>query len=142
MTTTSQTAGPRLKFHPTAYQFVWQALQYTQKRLRRPAPQGPQDDDAHISGVELLEGIRLLAQEQFGLLAITVFRHWGVQTTADFGRIVFEMVDRGEMRKTDRDQLSDFADVYDFDRVFDRDYRIDVRRWFARERSDPRQGQA
>ena len=69
MQTTSQTARPRLKFHPTAYQFVWQALQYTQKRLRRPAPRGLNDEDAHISGAELLEGIRLLAQEQFGLLA-------------------------------------------------------------------------
>jgi uncharacterized repeat protein (TIGR04138 family) len=132
MQTTSQTARPRLRFHPTAYQFVWQALQYTQKRLRRPAPQGPNDEDAHISGGELLEGIRLLAQEQFGLLAITVFRSWGVYTTEDFGRIVFEMVERGEMRKTDRDQLSDFADVYDFDQAFNRDYRVDVRRLYAR----------
>jgi uncharacterized repeat protein (TIGR04138 family) len=132
MQTTSQTAGPRLKFHPTAYQFVWQALQFTQKRLRRPAPRGPNDEDAHISGAELLEGIRLLAQEQFGLLAVTVFRGWGVYTTEDFGRIVFEMVERGEMRKTDRDQLSDFADVYEFDQAFDREYRVDVRRLFAR----------
>jgi uncharacterized repeat protein (TIGR04138 family) len=128
MTTTSQTAQPRLKYHPTAYQFVWQALQYTQKRLRRPAPQGPLDQEAHISGQELLEGIRLLALEQFGLLTLAVFRHWGISATEDFGRIVFEMVERGDMRKTERDRLSDFLNVYDFDEEFNRNYRIDTRR--------------
>ncbi|HUG93131.1 MAG TPA: Minf_1886 family protein [Planctomycetaceae bacterium] len=132
MTTTSQTERPRLKFPSAAYQFMWQALQYTQKRLRRPAPQDPDDQDAHISGRELLEGIRLFAREQFGLLAIAVFRQWGVHTTEDFGRIVFEMVERGEMSKTDRDRLSDFCDVYEFDEVFDRDYRVETRRLRAR----------
>jgi uncharacterized repeat protein (TIGR04138 family) len=132
MTITSQTVPPRLKYHPAAYQFVWQALQYTQKRLRRPAPQGPLDQQAHITGQELLEGIRLMALEQFGLLTIAVFRHWGVSSTADFGRIVFEMVERGEMRKTERDRLSDFLDVYNFDEEFDRNYRIETRRVPAR----------
>jgi uncharacterized repeat protein (TIGR04138 family) len=132
MATSSQTDRPRLKYHPTAYQFVWQALQYTQKRLRRPAPQGPTDEEAHITGAELLEGIRLLALEQFGLLTVPVFKHWGVRTTDDFGRIVFEMVERGEMRKTDRDRLSDFFGVYDFDEEFNRNYRIETRRSAAR----------
>jgi uncharacterized repeat protein (TIGR04138 family) len=132
MPTTSQTARPRFRYHPTAYQFVWQALQYTQKRLQRAVPEGPDDEDAHITGPELLEGIRLFALEQFGLLTITVFRHWGVRSTEDFGRIVFEMVERGDMRKTDRDRLSDFFEVYDFEEVFDRTYRVETKRVMAR----------
>ena len=51
---------------------------------------------------------------------------WVVEATADFGRIVFELIERGEMRKTDRDQLEDFFDIYDFDDVFDRGYQIET----------------
>ncbi len=62
----------------------------------------------------------------------TVFRHWGVRLTDDFGNIVFELIERGEMSKTDRDQLSDFFDVYDFEDVFDRNYRVEVNRAFTK----------
>ncbi|MBW3542854.1 MAG: hypothetical protein KY476_21535 [Planctomycetes bacterium] len=132
MTVTSKIERPRLRFHPAAYKFVFQALQHAQQKLGRPASSGPDDEQAHVSGRELLEGIRELALEQFGLLTCTVFRHWGITGTEDFGRIVFEMVERGDMKKTDRDRLSDFIGVYDFDEVFDRGYRIDIRRPFRR----------
>ena len=132
MPTTSQTSRLGLRYHPHAYQFVFQALQHSQRRLGRPAATGPDDEDAHITGPELLQGLRELALEEFGLLTTMVFRHWGVCGTEDFGRIVFEMVERGDMRKTDRDQLSDFCEVYDFEQVFDREYRIDTRRAFRR----------
>jgi uncharacterized repeat protein (TIGR04138 family) len=129
-TTPSRPATARRRFHPNAYAFVFAALQHTQQRLGRPAKSGPEDDGAHISGPELLDGIRDLAHAQFGLLAKTVFRCWNVESTADFGRIVFELVERGEMRKTDRDHLSDFFDVFDFDDALDRRYQIEVRHAF------------
>jgi uncharacterized repeat protein (TIGR04138 family) len=44
--------------------------------------------------------------------------------------MVFELIDRGEMKKTDNDHLSDFIDVYDFDWEFDRNYRIDTKHAF------------
>ncbi len=88
--------------------------------------------DAHISGVELLEGIRAFALTQFGLMTCTVFRRWGIRSTDDFGNIVFELIERGEMSKTDRDQLSDFFEVYDFADVFDRDYQVEVQRAFTK----------
>ena len=53
-------------------------------------------------------------------MAQTVFQTWGVLATSDFGRIVFELVDRGEMRKTDRDSLDDFVGVYEFEEALDR----------------------
>jgi uncharacterized repeat protein (TIGR04138 family) len=130
MTTISQTAAPRLRYHTQAYHFVFAALRHTQQKLGRAVAQGPANDEAHISGPELLAGVRELAVEQFGLLTRTVFRQWGIESTDDFGRMVFELVERGEMRKTDRDRLSDFFDVYDFDEVFDRRYRIDTRNAF------------
>jgi uncharacterized repeat protein (TIGR04138 family) len=132
MSVTSRSTLPRLRFHPDAYRFVFEALQHTQEKLKRPKPRDPDDEDAHITGQELLEGIRELAVKRFGLLARTVFEQWSVRSTADFGRIVFELVERGEMRKTDRDTLSDFVDVFDFEDVFERRYPIDTTHAFKR----------
>ena len=134
MTATSNTTRPLLRYHPNAYQFVDAALRYTQKRLGRVADPslGADDESAHISGNELLDGIRELAQKEFGLLACSVFKSWGVRSTEDFGHIVFDFVERGVMRKTDRDSLSDFFDVYDFEEVFDSQYHIDTSNAFTR----------
>jgi uncharacterized repeat protein (TIGR04138 family) len=122
MSATSQAVSRRLRFHPDAYRFIFEALHHTQQKLNRPMAQDPEDEDAHITGQELAAGARELGLQRYGLLARTVFSHWGVKSTADFGRIVFELIERGEMRKTDRDQLSDFVNVYDFDDALDRDY--------------------
>lgn len=132
MSTTSRSAAPRLRYHHNAYQFVFESLRYTQQTLGRSRARGRRSEEGHISGRELLEGIRELALQQFGLMTRTVFHHWGIRSTEDFGRIVFELIERGEMRKTERDRLSDFADVYDFDEVFDREYRIDTRNAFRK----------
>lgn len=117
-------AVPQLKFHADAYRFVFEALQYTQERLPKRSASGPEDDSAHITGGELLDGVRELALRKFGLMARAVFAHWGVETTEDFGRIVFDLVERGEMRKTDRDNIGDFYDVYRFDEALDEGYEI------------------
>ena len=126
MSALGQTAAPRNKFHGDAYRFVFESLHHTQQKLKRGVTSEADDERAHITGPELLYGIRELALERFGLLSRNVFQHWGIKSTGDFGRIVFELIERGEMRKTDRDQLSDFIDVYDFEDAFDRDYQIDI----------------
>ena len=129
MTLAEQTRR-RLRFHPNAYQFVFAALRYTQEQLERVARNDHESDDAHISGGELLEGIRDFGMAQFGLMTRTVFNQWGVFETEDFGRIVFELVERGDMRKTDRDHIDDFTNVYDFREAFDNGYQIDTGRAF------------
>ena len=132
MTTTSEPAKPRSRYHQESFQFVFAALHRAQQLLDRFPPEGAKDDEAHISGPELLGGIRDLAVSQFGLMTNTVFRHWGIRSTADFGHIVFELIERGEMRKTEHDQLSDFLGVYDFEDAFDRDYRIETSHAFSK----------
>lgn len=130
MSITQKVAIPELRFHQNAYRFLFAALRRTQQGLGRSQAHGPDDHRAHISGGELLNGIREFALEQFGLMSLTVFHCWGIRTTEDFGRMVFELIERGEMRKTDSDQLSDFYDVFDFADAFDRQYHIDVSRAF------------
>jgi uncharacterized repeat protein (TIGR04138 family) len=132
MSTMSRAIERDVRYHPNAYQFVYAALRYTQQCLERSVTPGMENVDAHISGPELLEGIRGFALNQFGLMTRTVFRRWGIRSTDDFGNIVFELIQRGEMSKTERDQLSDFFDVYDFADVFDRNYHVEVQRAFSK----------
>ncbi len=129
---TSKSLRRGLKYHPQAYQFMFAALRHTQERLGKTRHQDPETEESHITGQELLIGVRDLAVQQFGLLTQAVFRFWGIRSTADFGHMVFELIERGEMRKTDRDSLSDFFDVYDFEDVFDRNYQFDTKIAFRR----------
>ena len=124
--------SPQLRYHPDAYAFVFEALQYMQEKLQRPEQRTAADDEsAHLSGRELLEGIRELSLRKFGLLARDVLRHWGVHATEDFGRIVFELVERGEMRKTEQDRIGDFLAVYEFSEAPDAAYPIPAQAAFA-----------
>jgi len=97
-----------------AYLFVREALEFTSKSLKKPKT-GPMH---HVSGRELAEGARDLALDQFGPLALKVLDTWGIHRTEDFGEIVFNLVEAGELGKTAEDKREDFADGYDFHETF------------------------
>jgi uncharacterized repeat protein (TIGR04138 family) len=105
-------------FRVEAYCYVFEALDHTLRGLDKPR---------HVTGQELCHGIRQLAIDRFGPLARTVFRHWGITRTEDFGRIVFNLIDAELMGKTDTDSLDDFRDVYDFEDVFERSLKIEAK---------------
>jgi uncharacterized repeat protein (TIGR04138 family) len=109
-----------------AYEFVFAALTHTQKLLGR-SQEALSEQDLHVSGRQLVEGIRDLALREFGLMARTVFRLWGINSTADFGEIVFNLVEANLMSKTADDNRNDFRDVYDLDQALVHDYRIEVK---------------
>ena len=96
-------------FRSEAYFFVMEALENAMASM---------DERGHITGEDLLEWIRDLGQERFGVMAGDVFNAWGVHATIDFGRIVFHLVEAGLLRKRDEDSLSDFIDKFDFQDAF------------------------
>jgi len=106
------TKDPR--YQRDAYLFLREALDYTQKLA------GKENGGRvrHVTGQELLDGIRQFALEQFGPMTLTVFEEWGVRNCADFGEIVFNLVESGLLAKTERDSRADFADGYEFKEVF------------------------
>ena len=106
-------AESKQRFRAEAYFWVLRALEYTRRHFHRPG---------HVSGQELLEGTRLLALEEYGPMALSVFQHWGLTSSADFGRIVFDLVDEGLLSTEDQDTPEDFARGYDFEGTFVRDY--------------------
>ena len=128
MTSVRNHATPRT-YHPMAYKFVFSALRFTQEQLGRDRST---EATGHISGPELLDGIRRLGLQHFGMMSIVVFKTWGIHSTDDFGKIVFQLIEAGEMRKTDDDQLDDFLGVYDFGKVFQDDYTLDTSEVFSK----------
>ena len=103
------------RFDPEAYNFVYEALDWTLKHITKPERRGNQ----HVTGRELLEGVRQYAIDQFGCLTRTVLDSWGVSTTDDFGEIVFNLVEYDLMGKQDSDSREDFHELYDFSEAFD-----------------------
>jgi len=107
------------RYSRDAYLFVREALDYTQKLVGKEA----RGTIRHVSGQELLDGIRKYALNQFGPMVVTVFEEWGVHNCRDFGEIVFNMVETSLLAKTDKDNRDDFNSGYDFTEAFRKPFR-------------------
>ncbi len=105
------------RYDKKAYLFVRQGLDSTVKNLKKHDPARVQRSP-HVSGRELLEGLRTYALDQYGPLTKTVFDSWGVRRCADFGEIVFNLIEYNVFSKTENDRREDFADLYDFNEAF------------------------
>jgi len=103
------------RYDPEAYNFLYEALDFTLKNVVAPRGRANQ----HVTGRELLEGVRRYGIDQFGCLAKEVFRVWGINRTDDIGEMVFNLVDQDLMGKQESDTKEDFQGIYDFEEVFD-----------------------
>ncbi|MES2568648.1 MAG: Minf_1886 family protein [Verrucomicrobiota bacterium] len=96
-----------------AYHFLREALDFTIKHRKKS-----KDHSAHVSGQQLLDGIRLFALREFGPMVPTVFEYWNVHTCEDFGEMVFNLIHVKVFGKTERDSLEDFKGAYTFTDAF------------------------
>jgi uncharacterized repeat protein (TIGR04138 family) len=96
-------------YEAEAYTFVLGAVDHCQKVMK---------EKRHISGRELLLGIRDYGIREYGPMTKEVFDHWGIRKTDDFGAIVFKLIDVGLLARSDTDSINDFKDVYDFKDAF------------------------
>jgi len=101
------------RYHRDAYFFLREALDFTVKLRKRQL-----DNDGHVNGAQLCEGIRQLAIKQFGPMALTVLEYWGLRRTEDFGDMVWNLIDLGAFGKKATDSREDFKNVYGFRDVF------------------------
>ncbi len=101
------------RYHAKAYTFVLAALYSVLQRL---------DEPRHISGRELVMGVRDLALERYGPMARSVLGHWGIHATEDVGCVVFALVEKGLLVKQDEDRLEDFSGVFDFEEALELNY--------------------
>ena len=107
------------RYHREAYLFVREALDHTQRLITKNG----KEPLRHVSGQELLGGIRGYALQQFGPMTLTVLDAWGVRACEDFGEIVFNMVESSLLSKTQSDSRDDFKGGYDFEDAFQKPFR-------------------
>lgn len=109
------------RFAPEAFQFLFESLDHAVKLAGRDDAEGA---ERHVSGQELLAGMRAYATQLFGPLAAAVWRSWGIHETLDWGRIVFLLVDAGLLNRQENDTIEDFRDGFDFDEAFVAGYEL------------------
>jgi len=101
------------RYDRAAYHFLREALDFTLSERKKAT-----GESGHVSGQQLLEGIRRYALKQFGPMVPSVLEYWGIRSTEDFGHMVFALVAAGVFGKTERDSLADFRGVYEFHDAF------------------------
>jgi len=115
MDTIERICATDTRYDIEAYLFVRDALDHTVKRLGRNKSAAGR---RHVTGQELLDGIREHVLRQFGPMALTVLRSWGIEKTRDFGEVVFNLVNSGLLGRTEEDRVEHFDNGYDFVEAF------------------------
>jgi uncharacterized repeat protein (TIGR04138 family) len=108
-----------LRYRRDAYVFLREALEFTQKTISK----ANKNQVRHITGRELLSGIREYALALYGPMSLTVLTEWGIHSCEDFGSMVFVMVENNLLRKTEEDSVDDFKKGYNFDEAFRQPFR-------------------
>jgi len=105
-------ADPR--YDREAYLFLQDALDFTMKSRKKQKT----DLSRHVTGQELLEGVRVFAIKEYGPMVLTVFEAWGIRRCDDFGEMVFNLIRAGIFGKTETDTIDDFRNGYNFCEAF------------------------
>ena len=109
MKTQEEIARADGRYDSGAFRFVYDGLGYTVKHMDQPG---------HVTGQVLSDGLRRMALERWGQLALLVLDVWGVHRTRDFGEIVYALIEYEWMSALPTDSIDDFNDVYSFHAAF------------------------
>jgi uncharacterized repeat protein (TIGR04138 family) len=102
------------RFDRDAYIFLREALDFTVAQAKK----NRESRAVHVSGQQLLEGIRVFALKQFGPMVVTVLEYWGIQRCEHFGEMVYNLIQSGVFGRSETDSLEDFKGAYSFHEAF------------------------
>ena len=102
------------RYQRDGYVFLRDALDFTTKQQKKTKGVSVR----HVTGPELLDGVRQYALKEFGPMVMTVFDSWGIRSCEDIGHMVFNLIGAGVFGKTEQDSIEDFKNVYDFEEAF------------------------
>lgn len=97
------------RYPAAAYHFLREALPHAQSLAGK---------QGHISATELLEGIRQHALKEYGPMTLLLLSEWGIHACQDFGNLVFNLIDEGQLSRQPHDRIEDFSPGYDFHKAF------------------------
>jgi uncharacterized repeat protein (TIGR04138 family) len=92
------------RFGAEAYLLVMEALDHTMAVV---------GEHRHVTAGELLDGFCSHAKRKYGVLAFAVAQKWGIESAADVGRIVYQLVEAGVLRTQEGDRFEDFDEACD-----------------------------
>jgi len=92
------------RYRADAYLVVMEALDHTMSLL---------GEHRHVSAGELVDGFCSHAKRKYGVLAFAVVQKWGIESAADVGRIVYQLVEAGILRTQEGDRFEDFDEARD-----------------------------
>jgi len=104
------------RYHPHAYEFVRDALHAAVKHFRSG------QDDQHVTGQEVLEGVRIHALEEYGPMAFTILGEWGLRSGEDVGKVVYNLIETGYFGRNEGDSLEDFSGGFSFEEALSKPY--------------------
>jgi uncharacterized repeat protein (TIGR04138 family) len=106
------------RYPAEAYYFIRDGFEYAERGLEDKG-----EKPRHLSGRELANGLKEFALDEYGPMAFFTLGQWNIHTTADFGELVYNLIRMGRFSQNKGDAKSDFADLYDFDEVFNGPFR-------------------
>src|SRR5215831_8479295 len=106
------------RYQRDGYFFLRDALDFTTKQQKKIKGVSVR----HVTGPELLDGVRQYALREFGPMVMTVFDNWGIHSCEDIWHMVFNLIGAGVFGKTEDDSIKDFKDVYNFEEAFVRPF--------------------
>lgn len=106
------------RYHRDGYIFLRDALDFTTKQQKKVKGVSVR----HVTGPELLDGVRQYALKEFGPMVMTVFDNWGIHSCQDVGHMVFNLIGAGVFGKTEEDSIEDFKNVFNFEEAFVRPF--------------------
>ena len=106
--------GSDPRYQRDGYIFLRDALDFTTKQQKKTKGVSVR----HVTGPELLDGVRRYALKEFGPMVMTVFDSWGIHSCEDIGHMVFNLIAAGVFGKTEEDSIKDFKNVYNFEEAF------------------------
>lgn len=98
------------RYAPDAYEFVNDAVIFTVKLFEQD-----KGKSRHVSGMELLVGVKEYAIKKFGPMAYEIFEEWGIRDGMSVGNIVFNMLEYNLLSKTEKDSIEDFKIDFNFE---------------------------
>ncbi len=93
------------RYPADAYHFISHAVIITASQEGRAS--------RHVSALEVLRGLQVVARESFGAFAAQVLKEWNISGPEDIGIIIFQLVDAKILSSSKNDSQADFS--IDFD---------------------------
>ncbi len=99
------------RYPKDAYTFVCRAVNII---VREIALKSSAKKDNHISGLQLLLGMKKILLAKYGCMAIDILNAWNITCTDDFGNIVFSLAEIELLGTSNEDSPEDFHNRFNF----------------------------